>query len=39
MVVARLCPSFGKLFIIDEAGFLQPKDNRLRHIIFNAPGL
>jgi hypothetical protein len=38
MVVARLCPSLGKLFIVDESGFLQTKDDRLRNIIFNAPG-
>ena len=39
MVVARLSPGFGKLFIVNEAGLLQPEDNRLRNIIFYAPGL
>ena len=39
MVMARLSPSFGKLLIINEAGLLQPEDNRLRNIIFYAPSL
>jgi hypothetical protein len=39
MVMARLRPGFGKLFIVNEAGFLQPKDDRLRNVIFYAPGL
>jgi hypothetical protein len=39
MVMARLGPSFGELFIIYEASFLQPEDNCLRNIIFYAPGL
>ena len=39
MVVARLSPRFSKLFIINEAGFLQPEDNCLRNIVFYAPGL
>jgi hypothetical protein len=33
-----LCPGFSELFIVDESGFLQTKDDRLRNIIFNAPG-
>ena len=39
MVVTRLSPRFSKLFIINEAGFLQPKDDRLRNVIFYASGL
>jgi hypothetical protein len=38
MVVARLSPRFGKLFIVNEASFLQPEDNCLRNIIFYATG-
>jgi hypothetical protein len=38
MVMTRLRPCFGKLFIVDESSFLQPEDNRLRDIIFYAPG-
>jgi hypothetical protein len=39
MVVARLSPGFSKLFIVNEAGLLQPEDNCLRNIIFYTPGL
>jgi hypothetical protein len=39
MAMTRLRPCFSKLFIVNEAGFLQPEDNCLRNIIFNAPGL
>jgi hypothetical protein len=39
MVVARLSPRFSKLFIVNEAGFLQPEDDCLRNIIFYTPGL
>ena len=39
MVMARLSPRFSKLFIVNEARFLQPEDNCLRNIIFYAPGL
>ena len=39
MVMARLRPGFSKLFIVNETGFLQPEDDRLRNIIFDAPGL
>jgi len=38
MVMARLSPSFGKFFIVNEASFLKPEDNCLRYIIFNATG-
>jgi hypothetical protein len=38
MAMARLSPSLGKLFIVNEASFLKPEDDRLRNIIFNATG-
>ena len=38
MVMARLRPCFGKLFIVYQASFLKPEDDRLRNIIFNATG-
>jgi hypothetical protein len=38
MAMARLSPGFSKLFIVNEAGFLQPEDNCLRNIIFYATG-
>jgi hypothetical protein len=36
MVMARLRPCFGKIFIVYQASFLQTKDDRLRNIILNA---
>jgi len=39
MAVARISPSDSKFTVINEAGLLEPEDDRLRNIIFYATGL
>jgi hypothetical protein len=39
MAMARLCPCPCKFIVVNEAGLLEPEDDRLRNVFFYATGL